>query len=51
MAQVWTMEYGKSFKFSSSTLAAGLDLMESSVDELVAAALPDDPEEQELLKH
>ena len=50
MAQVWTMEYGKSFKSSSSTLAAGLDLMESSVDELVAAALPDDPEEQELLK-
>ena len=44
------MNVGQSFRSSSSTLAAGLELMQTSVDELVKNALSDDPEEQELLK-
>ena len=44
------MNVGQSFKSSSSTLAAGLELMDASIDELVKNALPDDPQEQELLR-
>lgn len=43
------MEAGKTFLSSSSTLGAALDLMERSVDEVVAGGLPPDPEELELM--
>ena len=44
------MNVGRSFKSSSSTLAAGLELMDETVDELVKNALPQDEQEQELLR-
>lgn len=43
------MEAGKTFLSSSATLGAALDLMERSVDEVVAGGLPPDPEELELM--
>ena len=44
------MNVGRSFKSSSSTLAAGLELMDETVDELVKNAFPEDEREQELLR-
>ena len=45
-----TMNFAKSFKSSSETLAYGLDLMGVPVNELVSRSMPDDPEEQQLLQ-